>query len=756
MFEVGQRSGAYGSLDAFDKVWAGHRATILAHADHVTSSVKSFRDAVESGHDSIALMTNEQWILTPLERDAARAGMNAEVELFRSLAEQVQESMARAIKRRQRDGASSRSVRSGERAMKLTAQRNISIELFEDASGDNLLLVGTMLDNEHLIKLEMTIHLADEQITRSHLEMIRVPFTVCRHVENAAEQLVGLRIQRGVLNEIAERVGGRVGCSHLKEMATNIVYFAASYLARRRAGLDVVGIDSSHIPAEEKFRLTRTFLNGSCLAYCQSSPLALDEQMGIRRLGQVHTSPIPLGECEPSLGVVVRQRAARFGDKPYLRWRKDFRRPGRPAQADAAGQPVEAETLSFNAFAHRVFQIARHLIAHDLRKGDRVAMISENRAEMFLFELAAQSIGVVSVPVFAGYPAPQISYVLRHARPQMAVVSGRHQLDKIERERHPWIETWYCMDADEQTRAWGALDFEQLLQPGGALTEELEARIDAVQPDNLCLVMYTSGTTGPPKGVMLAHRNLISQQKAISLLWDVTSRDVFLSYLPWHHSFGGLFERFMTLYHGCEFCLDDSFGRDIDRLLEAWRLFNPTLFFSVPRMHDLLLAHCREEAAAEDTVFGNRLRFVFTAGTSLPAKVAATYAQRQIPVVEGWGLTETSPCCTVTWGAGMPQDKANWRSGYVGWPIPGVSIRIGSDQEVLVRGPNVMRGYLDDEEVTSRSSTRRVGFTPAISASSRPRTGCGFSAAATERSSSPRARRSIRTGSRTCSAANRC
>ena len=207
--------------------------------------------------------------------------------------------------------------------------------------------------------------------------------------------------------------------------------------------------------------------------------------------------------------------------------------------------------------------------------------------------------------------------------------------------------------------------------------------------------MYTSGTTGPPKGVKLSHRNIISQQKAISLLWDVGENDVLLSYLPWHHSFGGIFERFLTLYHGCELCLDDSRGRDISRLVDNWKACDPTLFFSVPRVHDMLVTRCREDAEANKAVFGARLRFVFTAGASLPATVESVYRQHNIPVVEGWGLTETSPSVTLTTA------DQGWKSGYVGRPIPGVAIRIDDDQEIFVKGANVMSGYLDDEEATS-------------------------------------------------------
>jgi long-chain acyl-CoA synthetase len=160
----------------------------------------------------------------------------------------------------------------------------------------------------------------------------------------------------------------------------------------------------------------------------------------------------------------------------------------------------------------------------------------------------------------------------------------------------------------------------------------------------------------------------------------------------------------MTLYNGCELCLDDSRGKDIDRLIENWGLFQPTIFFSVPRVHDLVVNRCREDQAAEKTVFGGRLRFVFTAGAPLPSQVEAAYRSRNLPVLEGWGLTETSPCVTVT------SRELAWQSGYVGFPIPGCSVRIDSEQEILVKGPNVMDGYLDDPEATAHVLTEDGWF----------------------------------------------
>ncbi len=267
--------------------------------------------------------------------------------------------------------------------------------------------------------------------------------------------------------------------------------------------------------------------------------------------------------------------------------------------------------------------------------------------------------------------------------------------DKIERGKQPWIEKYYCMDFDRSCKSWGALDFSTLTADGGVSEDELQSHVDAIKPDNLCLIMYTSGTTGAPKGVRLCHRHLISQQKAMSLMWDLNENDVYMNYLPWHHSFGGLFERFMSLYNGCELCLDDSRGKDIDRLIENWKVFQPTVFFSVPRVHDLLVGKCKQDDELAEMVLHGRLRFVMTAGASLPAHVEAVYREHNVPVREAWGLTESSPCVTAT-----TLDSA-WKSGYVGIPLPGVKIRIDSEQEILVKGPNVMDGYLDDEENTA-------------------------------------------------------
>ena len=264
--------------------------------------------------------------------------------------------------------------------------------------------------------------------------MIRVPFPVCREVEAIADRLVGLRIERGVLNEISRRIGGRVGCSHVKELATNLVYFSGSNLIGRRLGVDLMSAEFAYKPPEERFALTKELLSDSCLAYRQATAWGLDEQIGIKKVGEEHTHPLPLGDYEPSLGVLLRDRAERRGDRVYVRYRSGDRE----------------FAVSWKEHAHRTFQIARHLLDEGIRSGDRIGMLSENRAEMFMFELAVMSIGAVTVPIFAGSLPQQIAYVLDSARPRFLVVSGGHQLDKIERERHSATERFYCMDFDSQ------------------------------------------------------------------------------------------------------------------------------------------------------------------------------------------------------------------------------------------------------------------------------------------------------------------
>jgi long-subunit acyl-CoA synthetase (AMP-forming) len=209
------------------------------------------------------------------------------------------------------------------------------------------------------------------------------------------------------------------------------------------------------------------------------------------------------------------------------------------------------------------------------------------------------------------------------------------------------------------------------------------------------MIMFTSGTSSFPKGVQLTHRNLMSQQKALEILWKPESGMRFLCYLPWHHSFGGLFERLFALHSGGCLAIDDSGGKDAARLLQNFNEVKPNVYFSVPKVYQEIVTKILAEPELGDSFFHDSLKFVFTAAAPLPISTSEIFKNKGIPVVEGWGLTETSPCCTLT---GLSLERT---PGVVGFPIPGVAIMLGAENEILVKGPNVMRGYFRQPEVTS-------------------------------------------------------
>ena len=219
--------------------------------------------------------------------------------------------------------------------------------------------------------------------------------------------------------------------------------------------------------------------------------------------------------------------------------------------------------ISWGTFMGDVASVATFLYGKGIRKADRVAIFSPNSYNMLVWEMTVTSMGAQSVPIFAGYDAKNVDFILRHAEPKAIYIDGLGRLEKVEMssaaDSIPTIVT-----AQESKRS----PFTECLSGGDpALYASL---VKAVKPDDVCFIQYTSGTTGNPKGVMLTHRNIMSQRKGMSQVWQIPYKSRFLSYLPWHHSFGGLFERFAALYHGATIYMEDSFGKDIKRLLQNW------------------------------------------------------------------------------------------------------------------------------------------------------------------------------------------
>lgn len=345
--------------------------------------------------------------------------------------------------------------------------------------------------------------------------------------------------------------------------------------------------------------------------------------------------------------------------------------------------------LSWRQLRRDIASIQCRLGCRGFNKGDRVAILSRNRQEALELELAVMASGGVAVPIFAGYPPARADALVRFCEPRFVAVADQEQLAKLGEPAS--FAGIIAFDSIRAPAGCTVVPFSDLLGDSAA---GAHIRGREVFPETVGLMMYTSGTMGMPKCVQLTHRNILSQQAGMQLLWQLSHRDRFLSYLPWHHSFGGIFEKYAALSNGAILSLEHGYGKNIDLLIENWRRVRPTVFFSVPRIYQELVTRALQDADLEGIVFHPELRFIFTAAAPLPQNLAEAFLSRGIPIIEGWGLTETSPCCTVT---DPDQPRA---PGLVGKPIPGVSLRLADDGEILVKGPNVMAGYFKNPEAT--------------------------------------------------------
>jgi long-subunit acyl-CoA synthetase (AMP-forming) len=404
--------------------------------------------------------------------------------------------------------------------------------------------------------------------------------------------------------------------------------------------------------------------------------------------------PLPAWEPE-SVAALVRDRAQALGSKAAVRFR---------GQGGGAWQE-----LTWAQLDSRRRSIAAGLHALGVERGERALVLSHNSVEMLLVELALLSLGAVSTPIYSDYPPDLLLHCLRDSGARVAICGSAAHQKRLAAVAGGQLERLVVLDDHPQandSRALGLSALEQLpatRSPAVALRAQaaVDAATAAIRSEELAFLLYTSGTTGRPKGVPLTHQNVLSQQAAMARVWSVGHGDVFLSYLPWHHCFGSLFERLLALWSGALLVLDDSRGRDLDRLLHNFTEVKPTLYFSVPRVYQGLVARAQADAAARQALTGGRLRFVFTAAAPLPEGCYRFFEEEGIPVQEGWGLTESSPCCTLT-GPHAPREP-----GVTGWPLPGTEVRLARVEqapegmgEVQVRGPQVMEGYWNNPAAT--------------------------------------------------------
>jgi len=383
-----------------------------------------------------------------------------------------------------------------------------------------------------------------------------------------------------------------------------------------------------------------------------------------------------------------------------------------------------------------VRDLALGLASIGVRPGERVAIMSESRPDWLLADFAILTLGAVTVPIYSTLTAAQARYIAADSGVRVAFVSTKSQLDKLQSVRHelPALETIVVFDPLDSASA-SVMPIAAVAERGHAqlMTEwgaarRFRDRAREIRPEQLATIIYTSGTTGEPKGVMLSHRNLISNLIAGHATVPVDESDVSLSFLPLSHSFERLVS-YVYLAHG----VTVIFAESMDTIGRDMALVRPTVMTGVPRVYEkfqarifergaalpqprralfdwgvkVAMARGRAEAAggrvagvlalevriAERLVFskirdnvGGRLRRLVSGSAPLSVDVARFFHGIGLPITEGYGLTETSPILTAN-----PPGAA--KLGTVGKAIPGVEVRIAEDGEILARGPNVMMGY---------------------------------------------------------------
>jgi len=400
--------------------------------------------------------------------------------------------------------------------------------------------------------------------------------------------------------------------------------------------------------------------------------------------------------------------------------------------------------ITHQELARRVKHAALGLRELGIQPGERVALISQNRPEWAIVDFACLSIGCADVSVYPTLPANQVAYLLTDSDSRAVFVENREQYDKViaVRDETPDLQHIIVFDAAEGMDAPGVMSFQELLQRGAAAESKYPTYRDdalAVDPEALATLIYTSGTTGPPKGVMLTHRNFCTNVHAALQVLFIGPEDQCLSAAPLSHSFERMAGHYTMLHAGSTINYAESVDQIAANLLEV----RPTVMIFVPRLYEKLYARVLENAmssgAAKRRIFfwaraaaerwaelklakqpipgilalkkamadrlvfsklkartGGHIRFFVSGAAPLNPEIAKFFYAAGLPVVEGYGLTESSPVI-----AANPLEAI--RLGSVGPPIPGVEVKIAADGEILARGPNIMRGYHGKPEATAEA-----------------------------------------------------
>ena len=336
-----------------------------------------------------------------------------------------------------------------------------------------------------------------------------------------------------------------------------------------------------------------------------------------------------------------------------------------------------------------VERYAARFVDLGLSAGDRVAQYAENRYEWIVADLAMHSLGIVHVPIHATLSGPQVIQQVAHSEASLLIVASDALYDQVKELPLPVGTRVLTHDASLHVERFD----DATLQPISA-AEAAQYR-SRVSPTSLATILYTSGTTGEPKGVMLNQRNLVTNARGTHQTIQQTRDDLTLAFLPLSHVFARTCDLYVWIVSGGKLALAES----RDTIVSDAQAIRPTIITGVPYFFSSLQRILEVQGRADrpnqvNELLGGNMRFANSGGAALPADLYDFFAKQGTPIYQGYGLTESSPVISAS---GVTID----RRGAVGKPIPGVEVKIADDGEVLTRGDHVMQGYWNNQAATA-------------------------------------------------------
>ena len=398
-------------------------------------------------------------------------------------------------------------------------------------------------------------------------------------------------------------------------------------------------------------------------------------------------------------------------------------------------------SINYNEFREKVINFASGLISIGIARGERIAILSENRPEWAISDLGIMHSGALTVPFYTSLPPKQIEYLLKVSGAKSIIISNLKQLEKIQKiyQNLNFLKLVITLFEPEKKYNFEIKTFNDIIDLGRKNFIENKGKLDElseqIDSDDTFTIIYTSGTTGISKGVILTHRNILSNVESALKALSITDKDMFLSFLPLSHILERMAGQFIPIYKGASIAYAESLSTLKENIIEA----KPTVIIAVPRIFEKMyevikhniekksslikrillwslnggVEYEKEKQKGKISLYtkirkitgdkliykklrgltGGRLRFYICGGAHLNKNIGEFFDSAGIKIIEGYGLTETSPVIAVN-------RLDEYQLGTVGKPLPGIDVKISKDGEILTRGPCVMKGYYNDEQST--------------------------------------------------------